>query len=178
MDGDITRYAYDAAGRRIETSLSSLITSYSYDSVGNLLEQVTSGASEIAFSYSYNKNGYITGEARTEGGETTTNDYTYVTGREGEVWVQNGVRFDGMRDGVLLEAKDHYSQFIDVNTGEFYDWFGGQSSLLDEASRQIAVSEGALIEWHFSEERTLHAFEQLFSSQNIEGISLVFDPIK
>lgn len=119
MDGDITRYAYDAAGRRIETSLSSLITSYSYDSVGNLLEQVTSGASEIAFSYSYNKNGYITGEARTEGGETTTNDYTYVTGREGEVWVQNGVRFDGMRDGVLLEAKDHYSQFIDVNTGEF-----------------------------------------------------------
>ena len=103
--GDITRYAYDAAGRRIETSLSSLITSYSYDSVGNLLEQVTSGASEIAFSYSYNKNGYITGEARTEGGETTTNDYTYVTGREGEVWVQNGVRFDGMRDGVLLEAK-------------------------------------------------------------------------
>ena len=103
---------------------------------------------------------------------------TYVTGREGEVWVQNGVRFDGMRDGVLLEAKDHYSQFIDVNTGEFYDWFGGQSSLLDEASRQIAASEGALIEWHFSEERTLHAFEQLFSSQNIEGISLVFDPIK
>ncbi len=103
---------------------------------------------------------------------------TYVTGHEGEAWVQNGVRFDGMKDGVLLEAKDHYSQFIDANTGEFYDWFGGQSSLLDEANRQITASEGALIEWHFSEESTLHAFEQLFSSQNIGGISLVFDPIK
>ena len=78
MDGDITRYAYDAAGRRIETSLSSLITSYSYDSVGNLLEQVTSGASEIAFSYSYNKNGYITGEVRKENGTTTTTTSTYA----------------------------------------------------------------------------------------------------
>ena len=77
LDGDVTRYAYDAAGRRVETSSSSLTTSYSYDSVGNLLEQATSGASEIAFSYSYNKNGYITGEVRTENGETTTNDYTY-----------------------------------------------------------------------------------------------------
>ena len=77
LDGDVTRYAYDTAGRRIETSSSSLTTSYSYDSVGSLLEQVTSGMSEIAFSYSYNKNGCITGKARTENGETTTNDYTY-----------------------------------------------------------------------------------------------------
>ena len=54
MDGDITRYAYDAAGWRIETASGTLTTSYRYDSVGNLLTQATSGASEIAFSYSYN----------------------------------------------------------------------------------------------------------------------------
>ena len=54
-----------------------MTTSYRYDSVGNLLEQVTSGASEIAFSYSYNKNGYITGEVRKENGTTTTSTYAY-----------------------------------------------------------------------------------------------------
>ena len=77
LDGEITRYAYDAAGRRIETSSSTLTTVYGYDSVGNLLTQATSGASEIAFSYAYNKNGYITGEMRKENGTTTTSTYAY-----------------------------------------------------------------------------------------------------
>ena len=77
LDGDVTRYAYDAAGRRVETASSTLTTAYRYDSVGNLLTQATSGASEIAFSYSYNKNGYITGEVRTEGGKTTESTYAY-----------------------------------------------------------------------------------------------------
>ena len=71
LNGDVTRYTYDAAGRRIETASSTLTTAYSYDSVGNLLTQATSGASDIAFSYSYNKNGYITGEVRTENSQTT-----------------------------------------------------------------------------------------------------------
>lgn len=74
---------------------------------------------------------------------------TYVTGREGEVWVQNGVRFDGMRDGVLLEAKDHYSQFIDVNTGEFYDWLEAGHHYLMKQVVKLLASEGALIEAFF-----------------------------
>lgn len=77
LDGDVTRYAYDAAGRRVETASSTLTTAYSYDSVGNLLTQATSGASEIAFSYSYNKNGYITDEERKENRTTTTSAYAY-----------------------------------------------------------------------------------------------------
>ena len=77
LDGDVTRYTYDAADQRIETASSTLTTLYRYDSVGNLLEQTTSGASEIAFSYAYNKNGYITGEVRSENGTTTTNTYVY-----------------------------------------------------------------------------------------------------
>ena len=77
LDGDVTRYTYDAAGQRIETASGTLITSYRYDSVGNLLEQATSGASEIAFSYAYTKNGYITGEVRKENGTTTTSTYAY-----------------------------------------------------------------------------------------------------
>ena len=53
LDGEVTTYTYDAAGRRTETSGSTLTTSYRYDSVGNLVEQVTHGESEIAFSYAY-----------------------------------------------------------------------------------------------------------------------------
>ena len=56
---------------------STLTTAYSYDSVGNLLTQASSGASDIAFSYSYNKNGYITGEVRAENGQTTESSYAY-----------------------------------------------------------------------------------------------------
>ncbi|MEG0126976.1 MAG: RHS repeat domain-containing protein [Clostridia bacterium] len=61
LDGAVTTYSYDAAGRRVETrteygavhtessSASTLTTTYRYDTVGNLLEQATSGASKIAF---------------------------------------------------------------------------------------------------------------------------------
>ena len=77
LDGEVTAYTYDAAGRRTETSGSTLTTSYRYDSVGNLVEQVTHGESEIAFSYAYDRNGYITGEIRRENGTTVAGSYAY-----------------------------------------------------------------------------------------------------
>ena len=54
LDGEETTYTYDAAGRRIRTASGTLTTEYTYDSVGSLISQVTSGASDIAFEYSYN----------------------------------------------------------------------------------------------------------------------------
>ena len=54
-----------------------MTTRYAYDSVGNLTEQATSGTSDIAFRYSYDRNGYITGEVRKENGTTTTSTYAY-----------------------------------------------------------------------------------------------------
>ena len=77
LDGEVTTYTYDAAGRRTETSGSTLTTSYRYDGVGNLVEQVTHGESEIAFSYAYDRNGYITGEIRRENGTTVAGSYAY-----------------------------------------------------------------------------------------------------
>ena len=77
LDGEVTTYTYDAAGRRTKTSGNTLTTSYRYDSVGNLVEQVTHGESEIAFSYAYDRNGYLTGEIRRENGTTVASSYAY-----------------------------------------------------------------------------------------------------
>ena len=77
LDGETTSFVYDAAGRRIQTVSGNMTTRYAYDSVGNLMEQATSGASDIAFRYSYDRNGYITGEKRTENGTETENSYAY-----------------------------------------------------------------------------------------------------
>ena len=77
LDGEVTTYAYDAAGRRVETASRTLTTKYAYDTVGNLLTQVTTGATEIAYAYSYNRNGYITGEERTADGQTITSAFAY-----------------------------------------------------------------------------------------------------
>ena len=41
------------------------------------MEQVTHGESEIAFSYAYDRNGYITGEIRRENGTAVTSSYAY-----------------------------------------------------------------------------------------------------
>ena len=54
-----------------------MTTSYRYDSVGNLVEQVMHGKSEVAFSYAYDRNGYITGEIRRENGTTVASSYAY-----------------------------------------------------------------------------------------------------
>lgn len=101
-----------------------------------------------------------------------------ITGQEGMAWVQNGVKFDGMKDGILLDAKGNYSQFINKNTGEFYDWFTGKQGLLDEARRQIDASEGARIQWYFAEEETRDVVQELFSDKGITEIELIFEAPK
>ena len=54
-----------------------MTTQYGYDTVDNLLTQVTTGAAEIAYAYSYNRNGYIIGEERTADGQTITSAFAY-----------------------------------------------------------------------------------------------------
>jgi hypothetical protein len=50
-----------------------------------------------------------------------------------------------------LEAKSSYDNF--VKEGDFYSWFKGKDSLLDQAERQIRGAEGTAIEWNFSSEK-------------------------
>ena len=101
----------------------------------------------------------------------------YVTGRtDDRVFQVNGVNFDGIRDGVLLDAKGYYKQFVDSSTGAFKSWWHGAADFVQQAQRQIEVAKGAQIEWHFSELETLEAVRKLFIEKGIGlGIKLVLD---
>ena len=99
-----------------------------------------------------------------------------ITGHEGMAWVQNGVKFDGVRDGVLLDAKAKLAQFISKKTGDFYGWFKGRQGFLDSAARQIRASEGSKIEWYFAEESVRDLVQDLFMEHGITEIELIFDP--
>lgn len=103
---------------------------------------------------------------------------TQITGQEGKVWYQNGVKFDGMKEGILLDAKGKYAQFVNKNTGEFYNWFTGSEDLVNEAWRQIYASEGARIQWYFAEESSMNAVKVLFENEGVEGIELIFEAMK
>lgn len=104
-------------------------------------------------------------------------DYqTRITGKTDEAWVQHGVKFDGMKDGVLIETKADYAQFIDSKTGEFKKWFSGKEDLVNQAKRQLNASDNARIEWYFNEKDAMEVVEQLFAERGIEGINLIFYP--
>lgn len=106
FDGEETRYSYDAIGRRIKTESSTLTTAYEYDSVGNLIRQMTEGDSNVSFSYSHNKNGYITKEIRTENGEDTESTYTYDALGQLTAFVQS----TGYGERYTYDAVGHMTQ--------------------------------------------------------------------
>lgn len=98
-----------------------------------------------------------------------------ITGQEGKVWLQNGVKFDGMKNGILIDAKAKYAQFISKKTGEFYAWFKGAQGLVHQALKQIEASEGAKIQWYFAEEEVVKVVQDLFDRYEITEIELIFE---
>ena len=63
--------------------------------------------------------------------DASRNYQKFVTGAEdGMVYKVNGVKFDGFKDGVLMETKGNYSNFVNKGTGEFQSWFNGKESLI------------------------------------------------
>ena len=118
-------------------------------------------------------------EAVNESMSDNSRDYQeLVTGHRNEAWVQNGVKYDGQTDGVLLEVKGKYSQFVDEGTGKFKDWFTGAESLVEQAQRQISASNGMKVKWVFAEESTMKAFANLLEERKITGIEVTFQPPK
>lgn len=111
--------------------------------------------------------------------EASRNYQKFITGaNDGMVYKVNGVKFDGYKNGTLIEAKGNYSQFVNKKTGEFPKWFNGSSSLVSQANRQMNVANGTKIQWFFNDEISLNAVKKLFDRENITEIELIFKPIQ
>ncbi len=92
-----------------------------------------------------------------------------------------GVKFDGFKDGVLLEAKGPgYEKFFDGLEPE--DWFqnSGARDLVEQARRQSEkVREmGVLIEWHVAEAGAAEAIRRLLDRGSIKGIKVIHTPAR
>ena len=91
-----------------------------------------------------------------------------------------GVRFDGFKDGVLLEAKGpgYANKFFE--TLEPRPWFkhSGAKALVDQAKRQLEAARmtGTPIQWHVAEEKTADAIRRLFKLEKVAGIEVVYTP--
>ncbi|QRK13558.1 hypothetical protein JQX13_10775 [Archangium violaceum] len=91
-----------------------------------------------------------------------------------------GVRFDGFKDGVLLEAKGpgYANKFLD--NLEPRPWFkpSGAKALVDQARRQIAAAmkTGTPIRWHVAEKKVADAIRLLFKRERVYGVQVVHTP--
>ncbi|HEX8536611.1 MAG TPA: Tox-REase-5 domain-containing protein, partial [Cystobacter sp.] len=91
-----------------------------------------------------------------------------------------GVRFDGFKDGVLLEAKGpgYANKFLD--NLEPKTWFknSGARELVKQAERQLDATwgTGIPIRWHIAEEKTAEAIRLLFKEEQVVGIEVVHTP--
>ena len=105
-------------------------------------------------------------------------DYqTQISGRTGEAYVVDGVKFDGFDGATLLDAKGPgYGSFVD-RSGEFYSWFRGQDSLLRQAASQGSVANGVPIIWHVAEPKAADAMRSLFTNSGVDWVRIVHTPV-
>jgi filamentous hemagglutinin len=98
-----------------------------------------------------------------------------ITGKVGQAYIVNGVKFDGISNGALLEAKGPgYANF--VRGGEFQDWFTGEKALINQAKNQAVVANGAPIQWHVADAEAVQALQKLFRDENVTGIKIIYTP--
>lgn len=95
-----------------------------------------------------------------------------ITGRPtGTAYEVGGVRFDGIVNGVLVEAKGPgYAELFRQR------WFRGWGKLVTQARNQLlAVPKGTSITWHVAEKEAADALRALFQRRGID-ITVVFTP--
>jgi len=122
-------------------------------------------------------------EPKTQG---PARDYQeYITGHSADeaYWVggvgkkSGGTKFDGFKDGVLIEAKGPgYANKFEDNLDP-KPWFknSGAAELIEQAERQCRRIRGTgfRIEWHVAEERTKLAIEKLFEGEDFREITVI-----
>jgi len=89
-----------------------------------------------------------------------------------------GVKFDGFKDGVLLEAKGpgYANKFDDKLNPK--KWFApsGARQLVDQAERQLRAAPGVPIRWHVAEKKAADAIHKLLEKERVTGIEVVHTP--
>ncbi len=85
-----------------------------------------------------------------------------------------GVKFDGVLNNVLVDAKSGYGNFVNKSTGQFHSWFKGGKSLVEQARRQVEAADGTKIQWFFENNSALKATQKLFEEKGVKGIELIY----
>ncbi|RKH54748.1 hypothetical protein D7W81_37760 [Corallococcus aberystwythensis] len=96
-------------------------------------------------------------------------------------WVGD-LKFDGFRDGVLLDAKGPgYANKFEEGLAP-KPWFKdtGAQGLIDQAFRQTkrVKGMGVRIEWHVAEKRAADAIQELLNRERIDGIEVIHTPAR
>jgi len=102
-----------------------------------------------------------------------------ISGRPvNESYITRGVRFDGYKDGVLLEAKGPgYANKFNKDLSS-KRWFAkGSQNLIEQARRQLRAANGNPIRWHVAEAKAADAIRKLLTGKNILQIEIVHTPI-
>jgi hypothetical protein len=98
-----------------------------------------------------------------------------ITGRSGEVYVIGDAEYDGLVDGVLVEAKGPgFLSFLDRK--DFKRWFQNKRKIIEQAQRQSQAVRGIPLEWHVAEPELKKALEALFKRERIIGIKIIHTP--
>ncbi|HBH54713.1 MAG TPA: hypothetical protein DDY91_22755, partial [Planctomycetaceae bacterium] len=98
-----------------------------------------------------------------------------ITGRSGQAYFVDGVKFDGVANGDLIDAKGPgYANF--VKNGWFRHWFNGADELVEQAQRQVRAANGTPIRWHVAEADAVTAIRNLFADSGITGSSTTIIP--
>ncbi len=85
----------------------------------------------------------------------------FVTKRKwNESFVLNDVKFDGVKNVVLSDAKSGMLNFVNPN-GTFKNFFTGVDGILKQARRQRGAAGDLPIEWHFEHKIVRDAYENL-----------------
>lgn len=142
-----------------------------------------------------NQQGKVDGELQEESGDVSgpghwvkvnesmsdnSRDYQerIAGGHAGETYRVDNVNFDVYNEAGLGDAKAHYAQFVDDDSGEFKDWWArspsGGKAMLDQAQRQLKAARGTPVTWYVQEEPVRDAIINLLNSREIYGIRVVW----
>jgi hypothetical protein len=106
-----------------------------------------------------------------------TADEAYWVGGVGQK--SGGVRFDGFKDGVLLEAKGPgYAKYFEGLEPKVWFENSGARELVKQAKRQLEKVRGMRIpiRWHVAEKEAAEAIRKLLEANDAEGIEVVYTP--